>query len=137
MFQEITIIGNLGQDPEMRYTPNGYAVTNFSVATTRKWKDANGSPQEETTWIRVSVWGKQAEACNQYLSKGRQVFIKARFSTPEPKVWQDKNGNHRASWEVTAHEVKFLGGKGNGQTGAVYQEDTDDPLGLTDEEIPF
>ena len=80
MYQKLTIVGNLGQDPEMRYMPDGQAVTNLSVATNRRWPDrATGEMQEEVTWVRVSVWGKQAEAANQYLSKGRQVLVERFF----------------------------------------------------------
>ena len=76
MLQELTLIGNLGNDPEMRYTPAGKAVCNFSLATNRKWNDANGQEVQETTWFRVSTWGRQAEVCNQYLAKGRRVFVR-------------------------------------------------------------
>ena len=83
MYQKIVIVGNLGRDPEMRYTPSGQPVTNLSVATNRKWTSADGTPGEETIWFRVSVWGKQAETCNQYLSKGRQVLVEGRLR-PDP-----------------------------------------------------
>ena len=117
MFQEITLVGNLGSDPEMRYTPDGTPVTNFSVATNRKWKDGNGTKKEETVWFRVVAWRKLAENCAEYLSKGRQVFVKGRLTpdpeTGGPKVWTGKDGNARASFEVTAQTVQFLGGRGD------------------------
>ena len=94
MYQKVTIVGNLGTDPEMRYTPSGQAVTNFSVATNRRWTNNEGQMQEETVWFRVSVWGKQAESCNQYLSKGRQVFVEGRLRADEnggPRLWQDQS----------------------------------------------
>ena len=112
MYQKVVIVGNLGGDPEMRYTPSGQAVTNFSIATNRRWSDGQGNTQEETVWFRVSVWGKQAETCNQYLSKGRQVLVEGRLrSDPEtggPRIWTDQNGQARASYELTALEVKFF-----------------------------
>jgi len=97
MYQKIIIMGNLGNDPEMRYTPQGKPVTNFSVATNRKWTNADGTPGEETIWFRVSAWGKLGEVCNQYLSKGRQVFVEGRLrpdpETGAPRIW---TGN--AAW---------------------------------------
>lgn len=141
MYQKLTIVGNLGRDPEMRYTPSGQAVTNFSVATSRRWTSGDGQQQEETIWFRVSVWGKQAESCNQYLSKGRQVLCEGRLTvdreTGEPRVWQDQNGKWRSSYEMTAFEVKFLGQRGD--SGSYSSDDgvpAGDP-GITEEEIPF
>jgi single-strand DNA-binding protein len=142
MYQKLTIVGNLGNDPEMRYTPSGQAVTNFSVATNRRWTGSDGQQQEETVWIRVSTWGKLAEVCNQYLSKGRQVFCEGRLTadreTGGPRIWTDQNGNPRASYEMTALEVKFLGSRGNG--GAGYGDapaEVDEAPGMTEDEIPF
>jgi single-strand DNA-binding protein len=137
MFQEITIIGNLGQDPELRYTPQGDPVTSFSLATNRKWTNASGQPGEETTWFRVSVWGKQAEACNQYLAKGRQVFVKGRLTpdkgTGGPRLWTDQHGQARASFEIRAMTVQFLGG-GNTQTVQPQQSTNSQ---VPEDEIPF
>jgi single-strand DNA-binding protein len=145
MYQKIVIVGNLGRDPEMRYTPSGQAVTNFSVATSRKWNDGNGQTREETTWFRVSVWGKLAEVCNQYLSKGRQVLVEGRLTvdpqTGGPRVWQAQDGSYRASYEISALEVKFLGGRGdstaayeNGSSASAIEHQ---PAGITEDEIPF
>ena len=134
MYQQLTLVGNLGSDPEMRYLPDGTAVTNFSVATNRKWTDGSGNPKEETVWFRVAVWGKQAEACNQYLSKGRQVFVTGRLKpddTGSPRTYVANDGTTRASFEVTASEVKFLGGK-DAQTATGGAPATQD-----DEDIPF
>lgn len=112
MYQSITIIGNLGGDPEMRYAPSGDPVTSFSVAVSRSWNDTNGERKEKTTWFRVSVWGKMAEACAKYLAKGRQVMVVGEIE--EPRVFTDKSGNARSALEIKAREVKFLGQKGDG-----------------------
>lgn len=110
MYQNITIIGNLGRDPEQRFTPDGKPVTNFSVATSRKYKDT-----EETTWFRVSTWDKQAEACNQYLRKGSKVFVTGRLvpdkAAGSPRTFQRDDGTWGASFEIMASEVKFLDSK--------------------------
>ena len=111
MFQTTILIGNLGKEPEMRYTSTGQPVTTLSVATNRRYNDANGQSQNETTWFRVSVWGKQAEPCNQYLHKGSRVVVEGRL-TPDPEtggphIWES-NGKMGASYEVTASTVRFL-----------------------------
>lgn len=116
MFQKMIIAGNLGGDPEMRYMGDGTAVTNFSVATNRSWTNSQtGEPVKETTWFRVSVWGRQAETANQYLSKGRQVLIEGRLKAdPEtggPRMWQRQDGAMSASYEITADTVRFIGGR--------------------------
>lgn len=117
MYQSITIIGNLGNDPEMRYAPSGDPVTSFSVAVSRKWNDASGEAKEKTTWFRVSVWGKMAEACSKYLAKGRQVMVVGEIE--EPRVFTDKGGNARSALEIKAQQVKFLGQKGDSNGAAV------------------
>jgi len=106
MYQKLIIIGNLGREPETRYTPAGEPVTAFSVATSRKFGD-----KEETTWFRVNVWGKQAESCSQYLHKGSKVLIEGRLK-PGPEVYQKKDGTWGASYDVTAETVRFLTPKG-------------------------
>jgi len=105
MLNKVSIIGYLGRDPEMRYTPNGVAVTNLSVATTKKWNQ-DGQPQERTTWFKVAVWRKSAEACAEYLRKGSLVYVEGEIL--EPEVFTDRNGNTRASLKVNAQNVKFL-----------------------------
>lgn len=119
MYQKLVIVGNLGGDPDMRYMPDGQAVTSFSVACNRRWTDRNtNQPQEEVTWFRVSVWGAQAEAANQYLRKGRQVLIEGRLrpdpNTGGPRLWTRNDGSMAASFEVVADRVQFLGSNGNG-----------------------
>ena len=111
MYQKLILCGYLGQDPVMRYTPAGQPVTNLNVATSRRWTDRDGNPQEETIWWHVAVWGKQAETCNQYLAKGRPVLIEGRVrpdpATGGPRIWTDHDGAPRASYEVTALSVIF------------------------------
>ena len=145
-FNKITIVGYLGRDPEMRYTPQGTAVSNFSIATTERRKDKAGEQQEITTWFRVSLWGKQAEAITQYLTKGRQVYVEGRLRTEE---YTDRDGNRRQSLEVTASDVQLLGSRGDapggtGQTGGAPSSFTEPAGGSSfgksgqgDDDIPF
>ena len=139
MYQKVTIVGNLGNDPEMRYTPSGVPVTRFSVATNRRWTNAEGNPGEETVWFRVSTWRGLAETCNQYLSKGRQVFVEGRLTpdreTGAPRVWTGNDGVARSSYELTALEVKFLGGRGDREEPAGPMAPEEPAEG--DDEIPF
>lgn len=104
---KVILLGRLGQDPELKYTPGGSPVCNFSVATTESWTDKSGQKQEKTEWHRIVVWGKLAELCNQYLSKGRQAFIEGRLQT---RAWDDKDGNKRYTTEILASTVQFIGG---------------------------
>jgi len=117
MYQKLIVVGFLGQDPELRYTPQGKPVTSFSVATNESWTGNDGQKNERTTWFRISVWGKAAEACAQYLSKGRQVLVEGRLDpdpdTGGPRIWEGSDGVARASFEVTAFTVKFLGRNGS------------------------
>jgi single-strand DNA-binding protein len=116
MYQKIFLAGNLGRDPELRYTPNGTPVTQFSVATNEKWTGQDGQQQERTIWWRVSVWGKQGEEVSQYLRKGSQVFVEGRMdSDPEtggPKLWTRRDGRTSASYEIIARKVQFVGKRG-------------------------
>jgi single-strand DNA-binding protein len=113
MVNRVILIGNLGKDPEVRYTSGGQAVANLRIATSRSWTDkASGQRKEETEWHDVEVWGKQAEQCGEYLAKGRQVFIEGRLKTDK---WQDKtSGQERTRVKVVAENVRFLGGGGRG-----------------------
>ena len=125
MHHKITLVGNLGQDPELRCTPSGQSVTNLNVATNRRFTDSNGEQRNEVTWFRVSVWGKQAEACVNYLSKGRQVLVEGRLiSDPSgnPRIWTRQDGTAAASHEVNAQVVRFLGSR-NGNTPADALDD--------------
>ena len=141
MFEKVIVVGNLGSDPEMRYMPDGTAVTNFSIATNRQWTDqATGEGVEQTTWYRVSVWGRQAEACNEYLGKGRTALVEGRMNadpdTGGPRLFTRQDGTVGASYEIRAFNVRFLGGSnGNGKK--------DDDSGYAgapvseEDEIPF
>lgn len=104
---KVILLGRLGQDPELKYTPGGSPVCNFSVATTESWTDKSGQKQEKTEWHRIVVWGKLAELCNQYLAKGRQCFLEGRLQT---RSWDDKDGNKRYTTEILANTVQFIGG---------------------------
>ena len=103
---KVILIGNVGSDPEMRYTPSGIPVTSFRMATNRRYTTSGGETREETDWFRVSVWGKQAEVCNQFVTKGRQVYVEGRVRA---QAWEGKDGQAHASLEVTANRVFLLG----------------------------
>lgn len=116
---KIILLGRLGQDPELKYTPSGAAVCNFSLATTEAWTDkASGQKQERTEWHRVVVWGKLAELCNQYLAKGRQAFVEGRLQT---RSWDDASGNKRYTTEIMASTIQFIGGQAGTGAGASSQ----------------
>ncbi|MCL4805785.1 MAG: single-stranded DNA-binding protein [Anaerolineae bacterium] len=146
MYQKIVIVGRLGRDPEMRYMPDGTAVTSFSVATDRRWTDrATGQPVQETTWFRVNVWGRQAEASNQYLSKGRMVLVEGRLQPDAnggPRIWTGQDGAPHASFELRADAVQFLGGRedSGGSSSSYddsYQGDGGKPAAQEEDDIPF
>ena len=105
---KVILIGNLGSDPEMRYTPDGKSVTSFRMATNRRYTTSAGESREETEWFRITVWGRQAEQCNQFLSKGRQAYVEGRLHTHN---WEGQDGQKRTSFEVVANRVIFLGSK--------------------------
>jgi single-strand DNA-binding protein len=113
------ILGNLGRDPEVRFTQSGRAVANFTVATTDTWFDQENGRQERTDWHNIVVWGKQAETCGQYLSKGRQVYVEGRIQT---RSYDDRDGNKRYVTEIVAQRVQFLGGGGGeGRSSGQYE----------------
>lgn len=112
---KVIILGRLGQDPELKYTPGGMAVCNFTLATSESWADKAGQKQERTEWHRVVVWGKLAELCNQYLTKGRQAFIEGSLQT---RSWDDKSGQKRYTTEIVAKTVQFIGGQASTGAGA-------------------
>ncbi len=112
---KVILVGNLGRDPEVRYTQSGTAVANFTLATNEVWNDKAGAKQERTEWHRIVVWGKQAEVAREYLSKGRQVYIEGSLQT---RQWDDKEGNKRSTTEIKANRVIFLGRPGAGEDRA-------------------
>jgi single-strand DNA-binding protein len=131
------LIGNLGKDPEVRFTPGGQAVARFPVATSEVWNDREGQRQERTEWHNIVVWGKQAEACGQYLAKGRQVFVEGSIRT---RQYDDKDGNRRYITEIIAQRVQFLGGAGRGaeaRGGAGDEAPAAPPVPAEDDDIPF
>ena len=107
---KVILMGRLGQDPELKHTPSGSAVCNFSMATSESWTDKAGQKQEKTEWHRIVVWGKLAELCNQYLSKGRQAFVEGKLQT---RSWEDKDGAKKYTTEILASSVQFIGGQAN------------------------
>jgi single-strand DNA-binding protein len=109
---KVILVGNLGRDPEVRYTPGGQAVATFSIATNENWTDKSGQKQERTEWHKIVVWGKQAELCGEYLSKGRQIYLEGRLQTRE---WTNKEGVKQFTTEVVANQVVFLSGGERGQ----------------------
>lgn len=137
MYHTIIIVGNLGRDPEMRYTPSGQAVTNFSVATNRQFTTSDGSPVKETTWFRISTWGRTAETCNQYLRKGSRVLVEGRLTTdPDsggPRIWNRQDGTPAASFEVSANIVRFLSSRAEDESSFQAGESSQ----VSDEDIPF
>ena len=140
MYQQIVIVGNLGRDPEMRYTPTGTPVTSLNVATNRKYTGSDGQQVKETTWFRVSVFGKQAEACAQYLKKGSSVLVEGRLSpdpaTGGPKVFTRQDGTTGTSYEIFANTVRFLGGR-DAAGGAAPTGAPEEIHAGGEEEIPF
>ncbi len=140
MFHTIIIVGNVGKDPEMRYTPSGQAVTSYSVATSRQYKNSAGAMVKETIWFRVSSWGKRAEIDSQYIKKGMKVLVEGRLNcdpaTGGPRVFSRQDGTTGASFEVTANTVQFLSSKGEMGGPGVAEE----PAAGADaggDEIPF
>jgi len=131
MYQQCIIVGNLGSDPEMRYTPDGTPVTSFRVAVNRKWTSADGNQTEKTWWFRVTCWRKLAETTNQYLKKGRQVMVVGEI---DASAWTDQEGQPRASLELTARDVRFLGGSRDDASGGMGGNMS---IPQSEEDIPF
>lgn len=139
-YQKLIAVGHLGEQPDLRYTPGGTAVANFSMATNRNYTNNKGQKVEETMWLRVSVWGSQAEAISKYLEKGSRVLIDGRLrpdpETGGPRIWTRQDGTPGASFEVTARRVVFLTSKSEGGS---YNKPTGEDFGIDDDEgeIPF
>ena len=147
---KVILIGNLGSDPEVRYTPSGQPVANFNIATSESWTDKTGQKQDRTEWHRIVVWGKLAELCGEYLGKGRQVYVEGKLQT---RQWEDRDGNKRSTTEIQAREITFLGGRGDapmsnnnsmGSRGGPSDSGHNDrggydfgPPPMTDDDVPF
>ena len=142
---KVILIGNLGRDSELRYTPGGAAVATLNMATTEVWNDKQGQKQEKTEWHRIIVWGKQAESLQEYLTKGKQIYVEGRLQT---RQWDDKDGNKRYTTEIKADRITLLGGgggggrssmdRGGGSTGGGGGGSEEPPMQpITDDDIPF
>jgi single-strand DNA-binding protein len=130
---KVILIGNLGRDPELRSTANGNLVANFPIATTEVWTGKDGQKQERTEWHRIVVWGKQAEICNQYLVKGKQIYVEGTLQT---RSWEDRDGNKRYTTEVKGLRVLMLGKPDGGSRSSEQPAPPQDP-DFSDDDIPF
>jgi single-strand DNA-binding protein len=137
-FNKIILVGNLGRDPELRYTPQGTPVCNFSIATNERRKDKTGEMQDHTTWFRVVLWGRQAETASQYLTKGRPIYIEGRLRVEE---WTDRDGKPRQTLEVHATDMQFIGGGRAEEQPLAAKAAAADTVAerpeITDDDIPF
>ncbi|VAV85826.1 Single-stranded DNA-binding protein [hydrothermal vent metagenome] len=133
---KVILVGRLGADPEIRYTPSGAAVANFTLATSENWKDKDGNKQEKTEWHKIVVFAKLAEICGQYLNKGKQIYIEGRIQT---RSWEDREGNKKYTTEIVANQMQMLGSPGQNQQQAAPagapKASENDPPELDD--IPF
>jgi single-strand DNA-binding protein len=132
MFNQVILVGNLGGDPELRYTASGIAVCNFSLATSRKWTSKDNQPQEETQWHRCVAWAKTAEVCNRYLSKGKQVFVQGEIRY---ETYQAEDGTNRYSTKIHIREMKMLGRRDEGYSATAAAAPAEDKMDESD--IPF
>lgn len=137
MFQQLILIGHLGNDPELRYTPSGQPYAGFRLAVNRRWTGDNGQPMEKTTWFNVTTWRRQAELSSQYLNKGRRVMIIGEVESARP--YTDREGNQRASIDVTAREIRFIENRNNEQEVGVESHTNGAPeiVGAEQGDIPF
>jgi len=132
---KVILIGNLGADPEMRYTSNGTAVANFRIATTERWTSPNGEKEERTEWHRIVAFGRLGEICGEYLAKGKQVYIEGRLQT---RNWEDKDGNQRTTTEIVTTGMQMLGRAGVSASPLPGKEESSlQPESKKDEDIPF
>lgn len=133
---KVILIGNLGADPELRYTPSGTPVATFSLATKEQWTNKEGGKEERTEWHRIVAWGRLGEICGQYLHKGRQVYVEGRIQT---RSWEDREGNKRYTTEIVAQTMQMLGPAGGKRepTEPVEEFPVDEPPDIADDDIPF
>ncbi len=140
MYQKLILVGNLGRDPELRYSPNGIPIANLSVATNHKRTDPEGETHEETLWFRVAVYGKQAEACNEYLTKGQKVLVEGALVADDkgnPRVYARKDGTYGASFEVRATTVRFLSTRADGSAAQARSGMDELEEAAAQEALPF
>lgn len=148
MYQKLILLGNVGNDPEMRYFQDGTAVTSFSLAVNRSWNDGQGNKQEDTTWFRISVFGRRAEVANQYITKGSKVLVEGRLkpdpNTGAPRLWTRQDGTVAASFEVTADNFSFVSSKSdnNGGGNNASADGAREAVGVTavpvdEDDVPF
>ncbi len=138
-FNKVILVGNLGRDPELRYTPQGTPVCSFTLATNERRKDKTGEMQDQTTWFRVTLWGRQADTASQYLTKGRPVYIEGRLRVED---WTDRDGRARYTLEVHATDMQFIGGKGDDAPAPPRGDEQSRPTSagapeIEDDDIPF
>ena len=133
---KVILVGNLGSDPEVRYTPSGRAVANFSLATTEKFTNKEGEKEERTEWHKIVAWARLGEICGEYLTKGSQVYIEGRIQT---RSWEDRDGNKRYTTEIVAQAMQMLGGSKKGGVVASAEEShpSEEPISIPDVDIPF
>jgi single-strand DNA-binding protein len=137
---KVILVGNLGRDAEMRFTPGGQAVATLNLATTEQWNDKEGQRQEKTEWHRIVVWGRQAETLSQYLVKGKQIYVEGRLQT---RQWDDKDGNKRYTTEIKADRITLLGGGGGGARAGGFDREAaqpvpvQEPADVPEDDIPF
>jgi single-strand DNA-binding protein len=134
---KVILLGNLGSDPELRYTPSGRTVANFSIATSEQWTNKDGEKEEKTEWHRIVAWGRLGEICGEYLSKGSQIYIEGRIQT---RAWEDKDGNKRYTTEIIAQNMQMLGSPSRKQGEALSTEErhpVEEPISIPDDDIPF
>lgn len=135
---KVILIGNLGRDPELRYTANGQPVASFTLATTESWTNRNGEREQRTEWHRIVTWGKLAETCSEYMAKGKQVYVEGRLQTRE---WEDREGNKRYTTEIVANQMQMLGRRGesgpSGPSEPGSEPDGPPPGPSGDDDIPF
>jgi len=141
---KVILIGRLGKDPELKYTPSGAPVVNFSLATDESFKDRSGEQQNRTEWHRIVAWGKLAEICGEYLTKGKQVYIEGSIRS---RQWEDQSGNKRTTYEIVARQMTMLGSRAESERAATERTPSDRPAAappeappepeITDEDIPF
>jgi single-strand DNA-binding protein len=133
---KVILIGNLGADPEIRYTPGGTAVANFNLATREQWTNKNGEKEERTEWHKIVAWGRLGEICGEYLHKGKQVFIEGRIQT---RTWDDRDGNKRYTTEIVALAMQMLGSPDKDAKAQSTQErfPTEEPVTIPEDDIPF